>query len=171
MIININDIGEDGLEIRTTKKPEWVINIPEFSESSDILNLNSDIILDINVQKIAKEVLVRGDIAFEINALCSRCIDSVSKKLLAKINLLLSPKEDVEDTEKDIDHEVYEDEVIDISDYLREQIALTLPVSILCKNDCKGLCSTCGTNLNNNVCDCKKEWVDPRFAVLKELKL
>ena len=40
----------------------------------------------------------------------------------------------------------------------------------LCRADCKGLCPSCGTNLNRATCDCTRQWEDPRFAALKELR-
>ena len=40
----------------------------------------------------------------------------------------------------------------------------------LCKDDCKGLCANCGTNLNKATCDCSPQWEDPRLAALKALK-
>jgi uncharacterized protein len=40
----------------------------------------------------------------------------------------------------------------------------------LCSDACKGLCPTCGTNLNRGTCDCTSEWEDPRFAALRALQ-
>jgi uncharacterized protein len=53
---------------------------------------------------------------------------------------------------------------------MREQFYLALPMKPLCRDDCRGLCGVCGTNLNHVMCGCKREWDDPRFAVLKALK-
>jgi uncharacterized protein len=39
----------------------------------------------------------------------------------------------------------------------------------LCDSECRGLCPVCGTNLNRGTCECKRDWDDPRFAVLKTL--
>ena len=40
----------------------------------------------------------------------------------------------------------------------------------LCREDCKGLCAQCGTNLNTDTCECAPVWEDPRLAALKVLK-
>ena len=171
MLIDINDIGADGQQFRIRKNPKWVDNIPEFSSDNSNLRINSDLSFDFSVEKVVKEILLNGFISFEIESVCSRCIDPVSLSLRSRVKLTLSPKEDIEETDSDIDHEVYDGETIDLSNYFREQIALSLPVSILCQKNCKGLCPSCGINLNTNSCDCKTEWVDTRFSALKGLKL
>ena len=60
--------------------------------------------------------------------------------------------------------------LLDIDRELVEDLLLEFPMKLLCKNDCKGICSKCGKNLNNNSCEChtKKE-IDPRLAILKTL--
>ena len=57
-----------------------------------------------------------------------------------------------------------------IGDILSEQILLALPMKVLCTVDCKGLCPTCGTNLNTGNCGCPKEEFSPRMDTLLELK-
>jgi uncharacterized protein len=49
-----------------------------------------------------------------------------------------------------------------------EDIVFSLPLRFLCDEECKGLCSRCGKNLNDGPCDCKKE-IDPRMAALLQL--
>jgi uncharacterized protein len=51
-----------------------------------------------------------------------------------------------------------------------EQFQLALPMKALCSEACKGLCPTCGTNLNTGTCDCNIKWEDPRLAALKALR-
>ncbi len=58
---------------------------------------------------------------------------------------------------------------IDITKYISDTIVLDIPYKILCKDDCLGLCSICGINLNYDTCDCEQETIDPRWEKLKEL--
>lgn len=55
----------------------------------------------------------------------------------------------------------------DLGPLLRELSVLALPLNPLCKKDCQGLCIECGQNLNEAECDCDKDKIDPRFAVLQ----
>lgn len=55
----------------------------------------------------------------------------------------------------------------DLGPLLRELSVLALPLQPLCQTDCEGLCLECGQNLNEADCDCDKNPIDPRFAVLQ----
>ncbi len=71
--------------------------------------------------------------------------------------------------EEDLDTSYYRDDQIDLNELLREQFYLALPMKPLCREDCRGLCPQCGTNLNTGTCTCATEWEDPRLAALKGL--
>ena len=59
---------------------------------------------------------------------------------------------------------------LDLSTWARDTIALELPEKILCREDCAGLCPTCGRNLNDEPHTHEEETVDSRWAALAELK-
>ena len=59
---------------------------------------------------------------------------------------------------------------IDVDEIVREQILLAVPARVLCVEDCKGICATCGTDLNAGDCNCESQDVDPRWAALKSLR-
>lgn len=54
-------------------------------------------------------------------------------------------------------------------DMIMDNLILSMPVRLLCNDECKGLCHNCGVNLNKVDCDCEKETVNPKFAALKDL--
>jgi uncharacterized protein len=82
----------------------------------------------------------------------------------------MSQEEEREVEEDDLETSYYRDDQVDLSELLREQFYLALPMKPLCRDDCKGLCAQCGTNLNTGTCDCHPAWDDPRLAPLKQLK-
>ena len=59
---------------------------------------------------------------------------------------------------------------LDVSAWARDAVALALPDKILCREDCAGLCPTCGKNLNEEPHAHEEETVDPRWAVLEQLR-
>ena len=71
---------------------------------------------------------------------------------------------------EDLDVFAYDGERIDIEPLFREQFVRFVPYAPLCAEDCKGLCSQCGIDLNSGTCSCEKP-IDPRLAALKGLKL
>ena len=69
------------------------------------------------------------------------------------------------------DEELFDGKTIDLEPLVREQVLLALPMHAVCREDCKGLCGTCGKNLNEGECGCAPSQVDPRLAALKNIKL
>lgn len=96
---------------------------------------------------------------------CSRCGEKVEADLSAELF------ESVDDEFSDIDEEciVVSGNVIDISGSIDACIFNSIPMQFLCREDCKGLCPQCGTDLNKNKCNCEDEVYDPRFAIFRNL--
>ncbi len=78
-------------------------------------------------------------------------------------------EEERELEEEDLAVSFYRDDKIDLNQMIWEQVYLALPMKPLCKDDCRGLCPQCGTNLNLSQCNCERDFVDPRLAALKSL--
>ncbi len=171
MKVRLADIGSEGLHVQTFRKPEWLTNIPELMKGTGDTRLSSDIVFDLQLAKVLREVNVSGTIKFTIESLCARCLGQVGLPLSPPVNLVLSQVSTAREGDEDIDYETYNGEEFDLGNYLRETIAMSLPVKLICSEDCKGLCSNCGANLNLKNCSCKDDWVDSRFTVLRDLKI
>ena len=76
---------------------------------------------------------------------------------------------DTEIAEDALSTAFYHDDQIDLEQMVREQFQLALPMKPLCRDQCLGLCSGCGTNLNERRCTCDTRWRDPRLAALEAL--
>ena len=74
-----------------------------------------------------------------------------------------------ENLAKTEDMNCFDGDIIDIGDLVRDIIISAQPTKHLCSEDCKGLCSVCGANLNKTECGCNRESIDPRLAALQEL--
>jgi len=171
MVLRVSDLTEDGVHIETLEEPKWLVNLPELWSESGILTLLSKIGIDLQVTKVLKEVSVIGNVRLSIQSPCSRCVEPVKIELNPPLSLVLSPDDKIGGQDLSLDHETYQGDEVDLSNYIREQVAISLPVKVVCSEDCKGLCATCGANLNKDSCDCEKDQVDPRFAILKDLKI
>lgn len=96
---------------------------------------------------------------------CSRCLDDFSYPVHMDIQDLLSRRE-----LEDMDYELIEDGVeIDLKELVESHLYLSLPMKVLCKEDCKGLCQECGANRNHGQCSCGHEEIDPRFSALRDM--
>lgn len=171
MKLRVSNISESGVHIKALEEPEWLVNLPELCSEGHGIRLLSKIGIDLQVTRVLKEVTVTGNVQLSIQTSCSRCVEPVRIELSPYVSLVLSPADKISDEDDDLEHETYRDDEIDLSNYLMEQIAISLPVKVVCNEDCKGLCAICGTNLNQETCTCESEKVDPRFAILKNLKI
>ncbi len=61
--------------------------------------------------------------------------------------------------------------VLDLEDIARQQLYMALPVRQLCSEQCLGICSQCGGNLNDRSCDCTRDTKDNPFGALAALKI
>lgn len=121
-----------------------------------------------SVYQKAGVVYFDADVSFDFNGFCDRCAEPLSRKMNFSLNKILVNSL-ANDADADFDYYVVvENGVLDVDEFIREEIQLFLPSKILCSEDCKGLCQKCGKNLNFGKCDCKKD-VDPRMAALLQL--
>ena len=108
-------------------------------------------------------VNLKGSITGIIEVQCSRCLEPLDYQLNVEFD---------EDFSKLVhNEEIYpiEEESIELKDMVIDNIILSMPFKFLCSIECKGLCPVCGKNLNKHQCDCNKDNIDPRLAVLKDL--
>ena len=56
-----------------------------------------------------------------------------------------------------------------VEELVRNELIVQWPIRVLCKDDCKGICSRCGANLNIQTCDCDTTGLDPRMAAIKDI--
>ncbi len=176
LTIYVDRIPESGLEINEQMTREWLDNIPEFSvdEGTHIEGL---LLIRGRVSVEGGNVRVRGRIQAKIETLCTRCGDAAELLLDSELDIMLMPGDHAE---MELDHELTPDELdemyyqgnkIELDDYFREQLALDIPMTMLCNDGCRGLCTLCGANLNREQCSCEHDAGDPRLAVLRGLKI
>lgn len=111
-------------------------------------------------------VTATGTIVAPWRASCRRCANAVHGVLdvLAAEQFRRGAEPDDEDAYPLIDDEV------DLSDLVRDGVVLELPLAPLCRQDCAGLCATCGADRNVDPCGCRRE-VDARWATLDALRV
>jgi uncharacterized protein len=170
------DIPEEGIEIQLVEEEarlkELLLQVPHVDFSFD-----KPVRANLMVNKSGKAILIRGRIETELLLQCSRCLGDFRFLLDSGCEVTLFPFEDEafpqeeELKTEDLRTSYYYEDVIDLSAIVQEQILLDIPYKPLCQASCKGLCSTCGQDLNRKGCSCKDEIFDERFAPLKGLKI
>lgn len=144
----------------------------DYSLPMQELELNGDYPFKSPVQLSAEAVnragLVRLTVVAEFifSTHCDRCFEEIQKSFKFTFNHGLVPKLIDEENDEYIETPDYQ---LELDDLAVSDILLELPRKVLCREDCKGLCQTCGKNLNEGECDCCKSAVDPRLDVLNQL--
>lgn len=133
-----------------------------------------------------QDLMFRGVIAGEYEQPCDRCLEPARRSVEQEVVWLFSPgpeparapsvSGDEEDNafDADLDSErlrYFEGDVIDLGPHVWEEMLLAAPVKYYCRETCRGLCPTCGMNLNEGECECarEKEVNHSGLAALKDL--
>ena len=130
--------------------------------------------LELRLESVVEGVLVSGTVTTTVTGECVRCLDPVTSPLVVDLQeLYVYPggrhggQEQDEDDDTDPLPEL-DGDLLDLEPALRDAVVLALPLQPLCRNDCPGLCSTCGARLEDDPAHAHVE-VDPRWAVLQDL--
>ena len=134
------------------------------------MRVSNDLMLNylrgvLHLSRTSRGILVQGTLKTSLQGECARCLSDMSVNLDIPIEELF-----VYPPEAYAEFTLTDDGILDLAPLLREEIILDTPIGVLCKPDCAGLCPVCGGNLNQTLCECEREDVDPRFAALKRLK-
>jgi uncharacterized protein len=120
---------------------------------------------DGTLERVSEGIVVRGSLDAHWRAVCSRCLTPVDGEISTHVDELFEPHPLAGETYLlDID-------VVDLEPMVRDALLLDLPATPLCRDDCAGLCPTCGIDRNHGSCDCHTDELDPRWAALRSLDL
>ena len=118
---------------------------------------------------------IQGDLQARVQVECDRCLKPIELPVKTDFKLEYgTPQQYCEShaaelTEEELELSVFDGDVVDIDEIVREQLLLAVPIQVLCQADCKGLCANCGINRNIADCNCEDKKIDPRWAELKKL--
>lgn len=122
------------------------------------------------------DIRLNGKLSTQLELACARCLKPVSQDVARSFDLLYRPlgtdagQEELSVTAAEAEVSYYQGEGLLLEDVLREQVLLALPLRVLCREDCKGLCPTCGKDLNQGACSCAAPPEDVRWSALKDLR-
>lgn len=113
-------------------------------------------------------VHLTGTLEATLRLECRRCLDDVPTPVEVGLDLLFDPGKDEEGAEGVYPYAA-NGRRLDLKPALREQLLLEVPAYPICREKCAGLCPKCGTDLNEDECDCTLKEPDPRWDALREL--
>ena len=149
----------------------------EIASDADAYRVVAPVELEFDIHKDKDKFRLVGRVRTELELSCSRCLEPFRFPVDAAFDQRYLPQSsqttaegERELEEDDLETSYYSEDQIDLDELVREQFYLTLPMKPLCREDCKGLCGQCGTNLNTATCGCAPVWEDPRLAALRAIQ-
>jgi len=173
--VRLEEIPPGGLKVQTESTQESLeALVPPGELGFNVLGpVNAEFFLRRRGKDILAHVLVRA----RLELACHRCLARVEREVDSEAEITFVPHPKVEEgaeielSEADLGTEFYDGEVLELDEVVLEQLAVEIPVRVLCSEACRGICPRCGAQLNIEACRCGDGPDDPRFSELKKLKL
>jgi len=188
MSVKEEEIGQEGLELNENIGLELLAKV--LSQDGDTgYRPTRDSRLAATLHRVRDGVLVQGQFSVQLTSPCKRCLADVVTEIAVPFTLNLMRRARFEENKarsdeddersgragsfslEDADLDWFDGKTIDFDPILREQLLLALPMQVLCREECRGLCSVCGQDLNVKSCGCELKASDPRLAKLKDIKI
>ncbi len=170
--VELKDLAHEKLSFRASFEP----GVVEFGSES--VQQVGPLDWSATAERAGDEIRIAGSLNTTVELACSRCLEPARVAINKPFDLFFRQRDEEmfdEDEEIELDERetrtaFFTGTQLGITDILREQILLALPMKALCTVDCKGLCPHCGTNLNAGSCNCPKEQFSPHMDTLLEIK-
>ncbi len=174
MIIDLKTISHGSHNFDFSLESDWW----QGDEEDDrILGLDSRLRVHISIASAGSRYVLDGSLNGQVLVRCDRCLDPYSRGMDFNFRSFIerhpsdTDQSELELSAEDLSVNFAIGDEIDLHDIVREQIYLSLPIKLLCQEECSGLCPFCGTNLNKKKCGCHLDKGHPEFSKLKNLEL
>jgi len=147
----------------------------ELNPVDERVSLTAPAAVNGKVRLSGNQVFVNGHIETRAQVECDRCLKPIELPVNADFTLEYISGSDYETsqvaelTEAEMSVSVFDGQAIDVDEIVKEQILLTVPTRMLCREDCRGICPECGADRDTGECNCVTNDIDPRWAALKNL--
>lgn len=164
MRINVSNLAQ-GIHTYSLEAASADLEIQQYFSSV----IKVEVTLDKGVRQILLEIRIPGA---KGHFICDRCAEEFDRNISCNYRKVYVTREtDAGGFNRDEIEVISPDtNIIDLSNDVRDAILLAIPLKLLCKEECAGLCSRCGKNLNTGQCSCPPAHPDPRWEVLARLR-
>lgn len=175
-ILKLDEIPDEGLDLKWKEERASLLAYLEDLSRIDF-DFETPLQSEVKIKKAGRSVLITGEVQTTLRLQCVRCLKEFLYPLSTTFDLTLHPlreapsEEETELGSEEMESSFFEGGEIHLSEIACEQVFLEIPYQPLCQEGCKGLCPTCGKDLNLSSCDCVKEEFTTGFSALKKLKL
>ena len=192
MIVAVDEIGNSGIDRAEGIAAEALDETLREAGESD-WRAAGEATFEARFDKVAGKILMRARALVRLQTDCKRCLVAMPIELPfeftvqfsskpARVEVDARPSSEPKRLRDEVgtgasfdlsapDEEFFDGKAIDTAEVFREQLLLNLPMGLVCRDDCKGLCPVCGEQLNQRECGCDRRPMDPRWEALRSIKL
>jgi len=170
MFIDVNELAVRKIRIRKSYVPGTLdFHSGEFRQVEPLE-------VHATAELLEGQIRIVGNLHTRLELVCARCLEMVTEEVNRDFDLFYRPMTSIAKEEEfkldldDTEIAFFEGDGLFLADVLAEQVLLALPMKVICRADCRGLCPHCGANLNHEECRCETHASDPRLAPLARLK-
>ncbi len=125
--------------------------------------------VDLDITNTGRLMVGRGEIKADLEIVCDRCLKVVKSAVTVPFTVELCAEENRAHFKNEESFIYFDAPQVDIKPAVLENIILSLPIRTICSDECLGLCSSCGFDLNQGKCNCQGKEIDPRWDALKKM--
>ena len=168
MLINLSDILSGD---KLTQDFQVTSDMSEFNFKGNVYHIDDFPTFTLKaVNRGKRKAHIEADFKIKLVMTCDRCLDEVIREYDVSIDEDIDTSVFESDKVDEINELNYlENDNADMDVLLTKELISVVPMQVLCKEDCKGLCRVCGTNLNYHTCDCDDFVPDPRLSVFANI--
>jgi DUF177 domain-containing protein len=169
MFIDIHELERDRLEF-AQQLPAGRLDLGKDAAQVEPLDVAGD------AELLEKEIHLQGHLHTAVQVSCARCLEPIRLVVDKDFDLYYRPmstigrEEEIELDDDELEIGFYQGNGLELTDVLKEQVLLDLPMKSLCREECRGLCPRCGQNRNTVNCGCPAAPGEIRWAPLAEFK-
>jgi uncharacterized protein len=169
LLLDVGQVREARARVDRTYAASAVVS------DDEVYRLVAPITLGLDVLRDRDQFRLVGRVTTTLELTCCRCLETFQTPADESFDVMFLPhSEDAGEDDRKIEDDdttttFYRDHVIDLGQLMQEQFYLAVPMKPLCREDCRGLCANCGTDLNSGSCGCANTWHDPQLEVLRAL--
>ena len=162
------------LQARAGAARTFDISIDRLSTADGLIN---DVFGQVRLMRTDSTILVSAHLRAIMDAQCARCAEQTTVDLailmeeefqLTNIDLRRGKKKE---NAHDDCFRIGRDNILDLSEAIRQTAAGAMPIAAICRGNCLGLCTSCATNKNISHCNCDEMIGDPRWQPLDVIGL
>jgi uncharacterized protein len=178
MFIAIRELEQHPVTFQETFPPDAIDLGPDVRQRTPLVTNGQAQLVEEHHGKheVIQDIRLAGNLATSLELPCARCLDPVVENVTRSFDLLYRPQgtdaghEEISVTVAEAEIGYYRGDGLLLEDVLREQVLLSVPLKVLCRDDCQGLCPSCGKNRNTDPCSCAQLVQDPRWSALKDIR-